>query len=201
MIMIVISLLFAITTATAASIDVYVSPISFVNRASNETITVSHESDAPFYYSSLFARSAKVSNGTGGYEPVEKARVYGRDTIKHAFSDCDYRRDALGCSIKNKHYYVETIATYNNDQMIFRSILFSPEGTIVNTSSRTDEMVVNWIKQQEITIVESEGRGGKQTMTHYGKEELPLKWEIPYKLVQYDVHQTMKGLWTGIKLD
>jgi len=199
--MIVISLLFAITTATAASIDVYVSPISFVNRASNETITVSHESDAPFYYSSLFARSAKVSNGTGGYEPVEKARVYGRDTIKYAFSGCDYRRDALGCSIKNEHYYVETIATYNNDQMIFRSILFSPKGTIVNTSSRTDEMVVNWIKQQEITIVESEGRGGKQTMTHYGKEELPLKWEIPYKLVQYDVHQTMKGLWTGIKLD
>ena len=199
--MIVISLLFAIATASAVSIDVYVSPISFVNRASNETITVSHESDAPFYYSSLFARSAKVSNGTGGYEPVEKARVYGRDTIKYAFSDCDYRRDALGCSIKNKHYYVETIATYNNDQMIFRSILFSPEGTIVNTSSRTDEMIVNWIKQQEITIIESEGRGVKQTMTHYGKEDLPLKWEIPYKLVQHDVHQTIKGLWTGIKLD
>lgn len=187
--------------AMAGSIDVYVSPISFVNRASNETITISHEADAPFYYSSLFARSAKVSNGTGGYEPVEKARVYGRDTIKYAFSSCDYRRDALGCSIKNGHYYVETIATYNDDQMIFRSILFSPEGTVVNTSSRTDEMVVNWIKQQEITIVESEGRGGKQTMTHYGKEELPLKWEIPYELVQHDVHQTIKGLWTGVKLN
>tara|TARA_R110001592_G_scaffold303982_1_gene576289 strand:+ start:339 stop:935 length:597 start_codon:yes stop_codon:yes gene_type:complete len=187
--------------AMATSVDVYVSPISFINRASNETITVSHESDAPFYYSSLFARSAKVSNGTGGYEPVEKARVYGRDTIKYVFPSCDYRRDALGCSIKNEHYYVETIATYNNDQMIFRSTLYSPEGTVVNTASRTDEMVVNWIKQQEITIIESEGKGGKQTLTHYGKEELPLKWEIPYKLVQYDVHQTMKGLWTGVKLN
>jgi len=62
-------------------------------------------------------------------------------------------------------------------------------------------MVVNWIKQQEITVIESEGKGGKQTLTHYGKEELPLKWEIPYKLVQHDVHQTIKGLWTGVKLN
>ena len=196
---ILVSLVTSIAMAT--SVDVYVSPISFVNRASNETITVSHEADAPFYYSSLFARSAKVSNGRGGYEPVEKARVYGRDTVKYAFPGCNYRRDALGCSIKNGHYYVETIATYNNDQMVFRSILFSPEGTVVNTSSRTDEMIVNWIKQQEITIDEPEGRAGKQTMTHYGKEDLPLKWEIPYRLVEHDVHQTIKGLWTGIKLD
>jgi len=199
--MIVTSLIALMGVALAGSIDVYVSPISFVNRASSELITISHEVDAPFYYSSLFARSAKVNNGRGGYETVDKARVYGRDTIKYAFSNCDYRRDALGCSIKNEHYYVETIATYNNDQMIFRSILYGPEGTVVNTASRTDEMIVNWIKQQEVTVVESEGRGGKQTMTHYGKEDIPLKWEIPYKLVQHDVQQTVKGLWTGIRLD
>jgi|TARA_R110001606_G_scaffold16519_2_gene66113 hypothetical protein len=187
--------------AFAGTIDVYVSPIAFVNRASNETITISHELDAPLYYSSMYARSAKMKNGHGGYEVVEKARVYGKDTIKHSHPDCNYRREPLGCSIKNEHYYVETIATYNNDQMIFRSVLYGPEGTIVSTASRTGEMIVNWIKQQEITIVESEGRGGKQTMTHYGKEELPLKWEIPYKLLQHDVQQTIKGLWTGIKLD
>ena len=86
--------------AFAGSIDVYVSPISFVNRASNETMTISHEVDAPFYYSSLFARSAKMSNGTGGYEVVEEARVYGRDTIEYAFSNCNYTRDPLGCAIK-----------------------------------------------------------------------------------------------------
>jgi len=187
--------------AFAGTIDVYVSPITFVNRASNETITISHELDAPLYYSSMYARSAKMKNGHGGYEVIEKARVYGKDTIKHAHPDCNYRREPLDCSIVNEHYYVETIATYNNDQMIFRSVLYGPEGTIISTSSRTGEMIVSWIKQQEITIIESEGRGSKQTMTHYGKEELPLKWEIPYKLLQHDVQQTVKGLWTGIKLD
>ena len=151
--------------AFAGTIDVYVSPITFVNRVSNEAITISHELDAPFYYSSMYARSAKMKNGRGGYETIEKARVYGKDTIKHAHPDCNYRREPLDCSIKNEHYYVETIATYNNDQMIFRSVLYGPEGT------------------------------------HYGKEELPLKWEIPYKLLQHDVQQTIKGLWTGIKLD
>ena len=176
----------------AGTIDVYVSPITFVNRASNETFTVSHELDAPFYYSSMYARSAKMRNDRGSYE---------EDTIKYANLDCNYQREPLDCSIKNEHYYVETVATYNNDQMIFRSILYGPEGTIISTASRTAEMIVNWIKQQEVTIIESEGRGTKQTMTHYGKEELPLKWEIPYKLLQHDVQQTIKGLWTGIKLD
>tara|TARA_R110001599_G_scaffold268702_1_gene469586 strand:- start:1018 stop:1617 length:600 start_codon:yes stop_codon:yes gene_type:complete len=199
--MIVTSLIAMMGLAFAGTIDVYVSPIKFINRASNESITISHEQDAPFYYSSLYARSAKMKNGYGGHEVIEKARVYGQETIKYAHSDCNYRRDALECSIKNDHYYVETIVTYNNDQVIFRAILYGPDGTIINTSSRTDEMIVNWIKQQEITIIESEGRGVKQTMTHYGKEDLPLKWEIPYKLVQHDVHQTIKGLWTGIKLD
>jgi len=175
--------------------------MTFVDRATNEKIIVSHEKDAPLYYSSMYASSAKMSNGRGGWEKVEKPRVFGRDTIKYAYPDCNYRREPLDCSIKNGHYYVETIVTFNDDQLIVRAILYNKEGIIVHASSRTDEMIVNWIKQQEVTIVESEGRGGKQTMTHYGKEELPLKWEIPYKLLQSHVRQATLGLWVGVKID
>lgn len=187
--------------AFGGTFDVYVSPMKFTNRVTNQNITLSHEVDAPFYYSSMYARHAKMSNGHGGYEPAKNPRVFGKDTIEYAYPDCNYRRNALGCSIKNGHYYVETNVTYNDDQMVFRTTLFNKDGTILNTSTRSDEMIVNWIKQQEVTIVENESRQGKQTITHYGKEELPLKWEIPYNLLQYHVQQSMFGLWLGIKID
>ena len=187
--------------AFGGTFDVYVSPIKFRDRVTNQNITVHHEVDAPFYYSSLYARNAKMSNGNGGYETVDKPRVFGKDTIEYAYTNCNYRREPLGCSIKNEHYYVETEVTFNDQQMIFRTTLYNKDGTVLNSSTRTDEMIVNWIKQQEVTIVENESRQGKQTITHYGKEELPLKWEIPYKLLQNHVQQSMLGLWLGIKMD
>ena len=187
--------------AFGGTFDVYVSPMKFVNRVTSETITVSHEVDAPFYYSSIYARNAKMSNGHGGYESVKNPRVFGRDTIEYAYPGCNYRREPLGCSIKNGHYYVETEVTFNDHQMVFRTTLYNKDGTILNSSTRTDEMIVNWIRQQEVTVVENESRMGKQTITHYGKEELPLKWEIPYKLLQNHVQQAVLGLWVGIKMD
>jgi len=196
---IVASLLMGI--AFGATFDVYVSPIKFTNRVTNQNIAIDHEVDAPFYYSSLYARNAKMSNGHGGYETVDNPRVFGRDTIEYAYPNCNYRNHPLGCSIRNGHYYVETEVTFNDDQMIFRTTLYNKDGTVLNSSTRTDEMIVNWIKQQEVTIVENESRQGKQTITHYGKEDLPLKWEIPYKLLQNHVQQSMLGLWLGIKMD
>ena len=187
--------------AFGGTFDVYVAPMSFVDRATNESIIITHESDAPLYYSSLYATSSKMSNGHGGYRPPEKPRVFGLETIEYVYPDCNYRRKALECSIKNGHYYVETIVTFNDDQMIVRAILYNKDGLIIHTSSRTDEMIVNWIKQQEVTVIETQSRQGKQTMTHYGKEELPLKWEIPYKLLQSHVQQTVMGLWIGVKID
>ncbi len=187
--------------AFGGTFDVYVSPIKFRDRVTNQNIAVHHEVDAPFYYSSLYARNAKMSNGHGGYERVDKPRVFSKDTIQFAYHNCNYRREPLKCSILNGHYYVETEVTFNDQQMIFRTTLYNKDGTVLNSSTRTDEMIVNWIKQQEVTIVENESRQGKQTITHYGKEELPLKWEIPYKLLQNHVQQSMLGLWLGIKMD
>ena len=192
---------FLIGMAFGETFNVYVSPIKFDNRATNPNITISHEEEAPYYYSSLYSRLAKQSNGHGGYEPVEKVRVYNRHTIEVLYPDCNYRRRPILCAIENGHYYVETTVTLNDDQMIFRTTLYAPDGTILNTATRTDEMVVNWIRQQEVTVVETETRQGKQTMTHYGKEEMPLKWEIPYRLLQYHAQQASMGLWVGIKLN
>ena len=192
---------FLMGIAFGGTFNVYVSPIKFVNKATNPNIVISHEEDAPYYYSSLYSRLAKEDNGHGGHQPVEKVRVYNKYTIEALYPECNYRRKPILCAMQNGHYYVETIVTLNDDQMIFRTTLYSPEGIIINTATRTDEMVVNWIRQQEVTVVETESRQGKQTTTHFGKEEMPLKWEIPYKLLQHHAQQASMGLWLGVELN
>ena len=181
--------------------DVYVSPMSFSNKVNNHDIRIRHEVDAPFYYSSMYARNAKVYNGHGGYEEAIKPRVFGEETIQYAYKGCNYKTTPLGCSIKNGHYYVETKVTFNDQQMVFRTTLYGKDGTIVNTATRTDKMIINWIKQQELIVQRSEGMLGSSTTIHKPKEEMPLKWEIPYNLFENDVQQAMLSLWLGIKMD
>ena len=200
--MIIFSLL--VNMALAGVYDIYVSPMTFNSLQQNQQIVVNHDNEDPFYFTSMYAQRAKRSNGSGGYQPLSMAdevRVFSNKTIKYAHPHCDYDLEPLRCSVENGHYYVETHVTFNDNQMIVRATLYDKDATVINSSSRTDDMVVRWIRQQEITIVETEGRMGKQTMTHYGKEELPLKWEIPYELLQNDVRQALMGLWIGIKID
>ncbi len=109
--------------AFGGTFDVYVSPMKFTNRVTNQNITLSHEVDAPFYYSSMYARHAKMSNGQGGYESAKNPRVLVRARLNMLTQTAIIADDPLGCSIKNGHYYVETNVTYNDDQMVFRTTL------------------------------------------------------------------------------
>jgi len=191
--------------AFGKTFDVYVSPILFVNQITSGRVSVNHDAEAPFYFTSKYAKLAKAPNGYGGHHKLgnnyDDIRVYNSDTIEFAYDNCDYSLTPLKCSVLNGNYYVETIVTFNNEQMVVRTTLYDKDATVINTTSRTDEMEIYWIRQQEITVVETEGRGGKQTMTHYGKEELPLRWEIPYQLLQKHIQQAVLGLWAGIKIE
>ena len=190
--------------AFAGVYDIYVAPMTFSSMQQNQQIVINHDMSAPYYYTSLYADQARRPNGAGGYQPLsisDEVRVFSEKTIKYAYPYCDYKADPMGCSVQNGHYYVETNVTFNDTQMIVRVTLYDKDATVINSSSRTDDMVVRWIRQQEVTVVETEGRMGKQTATHYGKEDLPLKWEIPYELIQQDIQQAIMGLWIGIKID
>ena len=190
--------------AFGKTFDVYVSQTAIVNQTTSGKVSVDHDRDAPFFYTSKYARLAKAPNGYGGYHGIENnyddIKVYNKDTIEIAYNNCNYAETPLRCSVINEHRYVETVVTLNDDEMVIRTTLYDSDGTIINSQSRAEAMKINWIRQQEITIVQTEGRSGKQTMTHYGKEELPLKWEIPYRLLEHHVQQTMMGLWVGIKI-
>lgn len=212
------SLLFAqepaMTMVVEASSDIefFVAPIK-VHDYTSEDITIEAviDKDAAFTYLGSYIQNIKVSNGRGGYEPVSLSdsdvKVYNERTIKYAWEDCNYKRDALGCSVKNSHYYLETIVTVDDNQLVVKATLYDPDAQVVISSSRTDDKIIRWIRQQEITIRQEQQQGGllggsgQATTIHKPKEELPLKWEIPHTLTNRMIQQLILGTSASIRLD
>jgi hypothetical protein len=118
--------------------------------------------------------------------------VYNEKSIKYRFDNCNYKQSPVACSVRNKHYYVRGFVDIREDEGVITFQLWSPKGIIVNSSSESSQKIIRWIRQQQITVFEDG--------FHLPKEELPLKWEIPYRLFQRDFEQASMKLWTGIKL-
>lgn len=207
------SLLFAeepsMTMVVEASKDIefYVAPIQVRNYTQETQVETVIDKDAAFTYVGNYVRHIKVSNGRGGYEPTSitghKVMVYNDRTIKYAWDDCDYAKDALGCSVQNSHYYLETIVTVDDNQLVVKTTLYDPQAQVVVSSSSTDDKIVRWIRQQEITVTQQSGglMRGDTTTIHKPKEELPLKWEIPHSLTDRMIQQLMIGTFVSIRLD
>ena len=212
------SLLFAqepsMTMVVEASRDIefFVAPIK-VHDYTSEDINIETviDKDAAFTYLGSYIRNIKVSNGRGGYEPASltgnEVKVYNERTIKYAWEDCNYKRDPLECSVKNSHYYLETIVTVDDNQLVVKATLYDPEAQVVISSSRANDKIIRWIRQQEITIRQEQQQGGllggsgQATTIHKPKEEMPLKWEIPHNLTNRMIQQLILGTSASIKID
>ena len=201
-----------IVVEASKDIEFYVSPIKVNDRTSEglqiETVI---DKDAAFTYLGAYIRNIKIANGRGGYEPASitghDVKVYNERTIKYAWKDCNYKRSPLECSISNSHYYLETIVTVDNNQLVVKTTLYDPDAQIVLSSSTADDKIIRWIKQQEITVKQEQqqggllGGGGSATTIHKPKEEMPLKWEIPHSLTDRMIQQLMLGTSASIRLD
>ena len=183
-------------------LEIYVAPIKISIQSSVVEAVVSDKS--VFSYTNSFWRNAKVRNKRGAWEPIimhHNVNVYDKDTIEYAWDDCDYIADHKKCGYKNDHMTVETFITIDDHQITVNMILFDSSMTVINQSTYTSQSKVNWIRQQEISVVQQQGMMGSQTMTHIPKEELPLKWLIPTNLMNKHIHQAALGLWLGAKID
>ena len=201
-----------ITVDAHRDIEFYVAPIKVKNYTQQTNVEVVIDTDAAFTYAGSYISHIKVSNGRGAYEPPsvlnKKVLVYNERTIKYAWEDCNYRKDALGCSIQNNHYYLETIVTVDDNELVVKTTLYDPYAQVVISSSRSDSKIVRWIKQQEIKMTQSQqgggllgGSGGTTVTVEKPKEELPLKWEIPHSLTDRMIQQLMLGTFVSIRLD
>jgi len=212
------SLLFAqepqMTMVVEASKDIefFVAPIKVYDYTSEDiTIEAVIDKDSAFTYFGSYIKNIKIDNGRGGYEPASitghTVKVYNERTIKYVWEDCNYRRDPLTCTVQHSQYYLETIVTVDDNQLVVKATLYDPDAQVVLSSSRTDDKIVRWIRQQEITIRQEQQQGGllggsgQATTIHKPKEELPLKWEIPHTLTNKMVQQLILGTAAGLRLD
>lgn len=183
-------------------IEVYVAPISYHIHGTDAEFVVPY--NMIFNYASNHAKSAKVAVGYNRWEPVTMhggVKVYNEETIQYAWDNCRYSRDHRKCANMNEHYFVETYVTVDENELTINMVLFNSDMQVLNSSSVSDLTVIRWIRQQELTVIQQQGMMGNTTIIHKPKEELPLKWAIPPRLLSNSVRQVSKLLWTGVKLD
>ena len=200
---ILVNLLFGL--AQAATLDFYVAPIEVHNKTEHKKIEQQIDKQLSFVLSSAYSRTFKAKSERGTYLPapmvVDKVRLFNDKTIGY-FYECEYKKDPIGCAIENKHYYIETVVTVDDNQLTVRMTMYGPDLQVINTGLSTEEMEVNWIKQQEVTNIQQQARDGSTTnVTHYGLEKHPLKWEIPHHLLEKHIREATTELWMGAKID
>jgi hypothetical protein len=107
----------------------------------------------------------------------------------------------MKCAFDNKHFFVETVVTVDDNQLTVRMTMYDPQLQVVNSGLSTAEMEVNWIKQQEVTNIQTTQQDGTKTnLTHYGMERMPLKWEIPHHLLEKHIREAAAEMWLGAKI-
>ena len=193
-------------------LEIYVAPI--VVRNFTSTIEADFSDYVVFGYTSSHSHNAQIENERGAYEPLllnyEKFKVYNEDTIKYSWEDCDYVKDAKACTYKNNHYLLETFVTVDDNELVVAIYLLDSELQIISQGIVTDKKIVRWIRQQEKMINNSYSNSPQQVQRNCSgssctqvpstlvrrnqsvvkkKEELPLRWEIPHRLLDKHFHQ------------
>ena len=221
----------AIVVEAYRDIQIYVSDIQVIDQTQETDVETVVDESSAFVYTGQFWRNAKVPAGVNSWQPItlgeRDVKVYNSETIQYVWDNCNYTREPLRCAVTNDHYYLETIVTVDDNQLVVRSTLYDSDAQVVNSSVRTNDKIIKWIKQQEITVTQQNGaqqyqfnrpepictpRGciGVQTQIpnnlagqniyNKPKEEMPLKWEIPHTLTNSIIRQTLMGVWIGAKL-
>jgi len=185
-------LLFFVSLVFAQDIIVYASPLEV--RRNGSLISNGFGNEIVFSLASRHGRYARAKRDFA-WEYIANSDyflVYNEKTIGYKFDGCDYKGAPVACSVRNKHYYVRGFVDLREDEGVITFQLWSPKGIIISSSSEASQKIIRWIKQQQVTVFKDG--------FHLPKEELPLKWEIPYRLFQRDFDQASMKLWTGVKL-
>jgi len=221
----------SITVEAHRDIEVYVGPIEVIVATDVENIEAVVDENSAFAYSSSYSHNAKIATGRGSYEPVSlnhgRIKIYNEDTIEYAWEDCNYRLKPLKCSIQNNHYYVETTVHVDDNELVVRTMLFDSEAQIISQGISKDKIIIKWIQQQEIkqqqTVYNQPTASGAQrncsgsscstsqpivpnapmatVTTSKPKEEMPLKWVIPHRLLDRHIQQATLLMWCSARME
>ena len=191
--------------AYAQTLNFYVAPIDVVNKTRYQDIEQEIDEQLAFVKSAGYSNTPKIKNERGTYSPMSLSdyniNLYNDKTIVF-FSKCDFITSAMNCAMKENFYFVETVVTVDDHQLTVRMTMYDPDLQVINSSISHEDMVITWIKQQEVTNIQQQNRDGSVTnVTHTGLEKLPLKWEVPHFLLAKHIHEAASSLWLGTKID
>ena len=191
--------------AYAQTINFYVAPIQVDNKTRHQEIEQEIDKQLSFVNSAGYSMTPKIKNERGTYSPMALSpyaiNLYNDKTIAFV-NQCNFVHEPMKCSRQEDFYFVETVVTVDDHQLTVRMTMYDPGLQVVNSSISHEDMVITWIKQQEVTNIQQQGRDGSTTnVTHHHLEKLPLKWEVPHYLLAKHIQEAASELWIGAKID
>jgi len=215
----------SITVEGTKDLELYVAPINVINESTKPRIEAIIGNYSVFGYASMHSHNAEISNGFNGFEPIElrygKFNIYDISTIQYIIPDCDYEKNHRECTYKEDQFLLETNITVDDNQLVIQLLLFDSDMQVIASAVRTVEKYVRFIKQQEIKKQAVIFPGSNQSQSdcsgttcskprsqppssvvglHKPKEEKPLRWEVPHRLLDKHVSQASILLWCSVRI-
>ena len=114
---------------------------------------------------------------------------------------------------------METIISVDENELNVKMMIYDSDLQVVALGTKTSKRKVEWIRQESssssnlsssnvnipnVCTQQSCGQSGINSVNistnNKDKEELPLKFEIPHKLLEKHIHQASMGLWLSFKI-
>ena len=169
------------------SIDV-VSPRGIV-------IYVDNEKDNSVSLTHLISANARVhrsiiNNYYAMWEGIKfikrDIQIYGYNNIKYFDPNCNYKKDAVGCSISNGHWSLTSQIVREKMEASFILNLHDERGIIIGTASVPIYGTIEFQPRWKRTVVVSEGLMGQQ------KQDVFEQW--PDKKIKHPPHVRSKDV-------
>jgi len=142
-------------------------------------IFIDKEKDNPVSLTNLISANARVHKHiindnyamTEGTSFIKRdIEIYDHKNVKYFDTTCNYKKDAIGCSVKNGHWSLTSNIVRENMEASFIINLHDERGIVIGTASVPVYGWIEWQPRWKRTIVISDGIMGQS------KQEIFEQW-------------------------
>jgi len=133
-------------------------------------IFIDKEKDNPVSLTNLISANARVHKHiindnyamTEGTSFIKRdIEIYDHKNVKYFDTTCNYKKDAIGCSVKNGHWSLTSNIVRENMEASFIINLHDERGIVIGTASVPVYGWIEWQPRWKRTIVISDGIMGQ----------------------------------------
>lgn len=135
----------------------------------------------------------------GWLKAGEITAVYNDDTIGYAYPDCDFGRNAIGCTIESGIWMISSTIRSNEKYAGITLVLFDENGVVIGQSSYTRYAKTKIVYEEKVTPPAKTQALGFFPPEGPTTTKVPVTVKVPPILTTNDIHQAMMVLYSSVR--